>query len=376
MIKNVGQFLSQYFSLRSNCVGLYHENNRSDRDEYVELNLENTRGCKSNLCVLQFSILWQFQFHVSRSGVRIPVKAIFSGFFPSPNFLQRSINGEHFFEKLYRLINMSCHWSHITKNCLDWDSNPRPGKRELPWLGFEPQTWKTWNCLDWDSNPRPGKRGMWNGSGTATAGWIFIPFCVVLYCVVLCFFVSICDASERAQIREDPGDAIQRPGHAVWPAVHHALPQSDLRHPQGPWWLDHPRQTQPRPTARRQPHHHQRLPQTQEALPLLDNTISHQTVSFFSREFPKWSFFNHFRPSKSINQSISRVFEWLSPLKKSCWIPPCYSGAVLMKTNVNGWMKTIVNGWMKKLFEKTISCLQSSKQWSNTHGLTSFLDDP
>ena len=26
---------------------------------------------------------------------------------------------------------MSCHWSHITKNCLDWDSNPRPGNVEF-----------------------------------------------------------------------------------------------------------------------------------------------------------------------------------------------------------------------------------------------------
>ena len=26
---------------------------------------------------------------------------------------------------------MSCHWSHITKNCLDWGSNPRPGNVEF-----------------------------------------------------------------------------------------------------------------------------------------------------------------------------------------------------------------------------------------------------
>ena len=36
--------------------------------------------------VLQFSILWQLQFHVSRSGVRIPVMAIFSLFFLLPTF--------------------------------------------------------------------------------------------------------------------------------------------------------------------------------------------------------------------------------------------------------------------------------------------------
>ena len=29
-----------------------------------------------------------------------------------------------------------------TWNCLDWGSNPKPGNVELPWLRFEPQTWK------------------------------------------------------------------------------------------------------------------------------------------------------------------------------------------------------------------------------------------
>ena len=36
-----------------------------------------------------------------------------------------------FSEELYRLINMSCHWSRITKSCLDWDSNPRSGNVEF-----------------------------------------------------------------------------------------------------------------------------------------------------------------------------------------------------------------------------------------------------
>ena len=36
-----------------------------------------------------------------------------------------------FFEQLHRLINMSCHWSHITKIFLDWDSKPRPGNVEF-----------------------------------------------------------------------------------------------------------------------------------------------------------------------------------------------------------------------------------------------------
>ena len=74
-------------------------------------------------------------------GFKIPVKAIFH-FFPSPNFLQRSINGEYFLNHFIDwlidwLINVSCHWSH----------------KKLPWLGFEPQTWK---------------RGIWRGTGTAT----------------------------------------------------------------------------------------------------------------------------------------------------------------------------------------------------------------
>ena len=34
-----------------------------------------------------------------------------------------------FFEELNWLISMSFHWSYITKNGPDWDSNPRPGKR-------------------------------------------------------------------------------------------------------------------------------------------------------------------------------------------------------------------------------------------------------
>ena len=38
------------------------------------------------------------QLHVSRSGVRIPVKIFFFAFFPSPNFLQRPINGQYFSE--------------------------------------------------------------------------------------------------------------------------------------------------------------------------------------------------------------------------------------------------------------------------------------
>ena len=60
----------------------------------------------------------------------------FFRFFPSLNFLQRSINGEYFLNNFINwlidwLISMSCHWSHITKNGLDRDSNPRPGNVEF-----------------------------------------------------------------------------------------------------------------------------------------------------------------------------------------------------------------------------------------------------
>ena len=52
------------------------------------------------LRVLQFSILWQFHFHVSRSGVRTPVKAIFSGFFLLSQLSATKINGEYLFGDL------------------------------------------------------------------------------------------------------------------------------------------------------------------------------------------------------------------------------------------------------------------------------------
>ena len=43
-----------------------------------------------------FCVFLIFEFQVSRSGVRIPVNAIFSAFFSSSNFLQWSINREYF----------------------------------------------------------------------------------------------------------------------------------------------------------------------------------------------------------------------------------------------------------------------------------------
>ena len=94
------------------------------------------------LHVLQFSVLWQFPFHVSWSGVRNPSHGNFFRFF-SVSQLSPTVNQWRiFFESLYRLIdwliNMSCHWSHIKQNCLDWDSNPRPGNTwDLMW---------NWDC--------------------------------------------------------------------------------------------------------------------------------------------------------------------------------------------------------------------------------------
>ena len=67
-------------------------------------------------------------------GFEIPVRAIFSVFFfsqLSATANQRRIRFEEIYRLIDRLINMSCLWSHITKNCLDWDSNPRPGNVEF-----------------------------------------------------------------------------------------------------------------------------------------------------------------------------------------------------------------------------------------------------
>ena len=78
-----------------------------------------------------------FKFHVSRSGVRIPVKMTFFGFFPSPNFLQRSINGEYF-------LNNSIDWLiwvviRVTsqKNALTGIRTPDLESWNLKW---------NWNC--------------------------------------------------------------------------------------------------------------------------------------------------------------------------------------------------------------------------------------
>ena len=77
--------------------------------------------------VLQFSILWQLQFHVSRFGVRIPVKAIFCDVTPMAIHTNQSI------KTLKKIFS------------IDWPLQ-KVGKRKKPkkWsrLGFEPQTWR------------------------------------------------------------------------------------------------------------------------------------------------------------------------------------------------------------------------------------------
>ena len=102
-------------------------------------------------------LLWQFKFHVSRSGVRIPVKILFSLFFLLPLLLL--YNGQSMKNIFWKTFSIDWYELSLESHHKKWS-----------WLGFEPQTWKrgialtgirtpdleTWNCLDWDSNPRPG----------------------------------------------------------------------------------------------------------------------------------------------------------------------------------------------------------------------------
>ena len=83
--------------------------------------------------VLQFSILCQFhiKLHVSKSGVGIPVEAIFCDVTPMTT---QSINQSiELFEKKF-----STDWPlqkvgrrKKAKKSIDWDSNPRPGNVEF-----------------------------------------------------------------------------------------------------------------------------------------------------------------------------------------------------------------------------------------------------
>ena len=115
---------------RANCLMNTYWNTVSSNGHHRALSLFSSTAWLDR--ALQFSILWQLQFHVSRSGVRIPIKIIFLLFFPSPNFLQRSIDGEYFFNNFIDWLIWVVIPSHITKT-LPWDSNPRPGNVNLQW---------------------------------------------------------------------------------------------------------------------------------------------------------------------------------------------------------------------------------------------------
>ena len=141
---------------------------------------------------LEYCVLWQFRFHfkfhVSRSGVRIPVKAIFCDVTPRATHINQSINQSiKVFKKIFSIDwplqkverrkktekiglteirtpylekcgvwcgfyahSVGCQVSdysrhelhnlasvHSICHLIDW----------LPWLGFEPHTWKTWSLM-------------------------------------------------------------------------------------------------------------------------------------------------------------------------------------------------------------------------------------
>ena len=78
----------------------------------------------------------QYMQHVSRSGVRIPVKAIYCGVAPMTTHINQSINQSiKLFKKYSPLIDRGRKLGEgkKRKNCHDWE--------------FEPQTWKPWNLM-------------------------------------------------------------------------------------------------------------------------------------------------------------------------------------------------------------------------------------
>ena len=108
--------------------------------------LFSSTACLRNLPVLSFSLLSQFQFHlkfhVSRSGVRIPVKAIFLWCDSNDNSYQ---SVDKVIQKIFSI---------------DWPLQKverRGNPKKLPWLGFEPQTWKREIC---------------SGTETTTVSWM------------------------------------------------------------------------------------------------------------------------------------------------------------------------------------------------------------
>ena len=105
---------------------------------FTECVLTACRACAAIQCALAVPVplkIPRFQVWGSNPSQGNP----FSTFLPPPKFLQWSIDGEYFFQELYRLIGMK----------LSLESH----HKKLPWLGFEPQTWKG---------------GIWCGSGTGT----------------------------------------------------------------------------------------------------------------------------------------------------------------------------------------------------------------
>ena len=73
------------------------------------------------------------QLHVSRSGVRVPVKAIFRDGTPMATHINQSIK---LFKKYSPLIDRGRKLGKGKKKPKKWS-----------WQGFEPQTWKMWNLM-------------------------------------------------------------------------------------------------------------------------------------------------------------------------------------------------------------------------------------
>ena len=92
------------------------------------------------LSLFLYSVLWQFhfhiKFHVSRSGVRIPVKAILSDVTPMTTHINQS----------KKLLENILHWLTVAES---WERMKKTEK--LPWLGFRTPDLETWN-LKWNWN--------------------------------------------------------------------------------------------------------------------------------------------------------------------------------------------------------------------------------
>ena len=82
------------------------------------------------LCCVARVFQFHCKFHVSRFGVRIPVKIIFCNVTPMTTQINQSI--EKVIQTL-RWLTVAESWEKEKnrKNCLDWDSNPKPGNVEF-----------------------------------------------------------------------------------------------------------------------------------------------------------------------------------------------------------------------------------------------------